>query len=44
MVKLTCSDYGFDCCFEVEGEIQKAVDEFVKHTREEHAISYGKVI
>ena len=42
MVKLKCSDYGFECDFVSEGEMEHVIDEFGKHTDEEHGIEYSK--
>ena len=42
MVKLTCSDYGFECDYSVEGEIEKVIADFGKHTVEVHGIEYPK--
>jgi len=42
MVKLSCKNYGFECDFEVEGDVPKVIEEFGKHTLEEHGIDYGK--
>jgi predicted small metal-binding protein len=42
MAKLVCSDYGFECDFQVEGEIELVIEEFGKHTTEEHGIEYSK--
>ena len=42
MAKLTCSDYGFECDFEAEGEIESVLEEFGNHTSEEHGIEYSK--
>ncbi|MGY5147344.1 MAG: DUF1059 domain-containing protein [Candidatus Nitrosopumilus sp. bin_7KS] len=42
MVKLKCNDYGFDCDFVVEGEVEKVLENFGKHTDEEHGIDYSK--
>jgi predicted small metal-binding protein len=42
MAKLTCSDYGFECAFTSEGEIENVIAEFGKHTHEEHGIEYSK--
>ena len=44
MVKLACKDYGFECDFEVEGDASKVIEEFGKHTLEEHGIDYGKEV
>ena len=32
MVKATCRDYGYDCDYSVEGDIDKVAEEFGKHT------------
>ena len=42
MAKLRCSDYGFECDFISEGEIEEVIEEFGKHTDEEHGIDYSK--
>ncbi len=42
MIKLTCRDYGFECEFVSEGEVEKVLDEFGKHTLDEHGIEYSK--
>ena len=45
MVKLQCNEYGFDCDFSVEGEgsdIPKIIEDFGKHTEQEHGIEYSK--
>ena len=42
MVKAVCSDYGFDCGFVCEGDLDTVIDDFVKHCTEEHGIEYGK--
>ena len=42
MIKLKCNDYGFDCNFVSEGETELVLDEFGKHTDEEHGIDYSK--
>ncbi len=43
MAKLTCRDYGFDCDFEAEGEdAAKVIEEYGKHSEEEHGIEYSK--
>ena len=40
MVKATCKDYGFDCDFTCEGELDLVITEFGKHCTEEHGIEY----
>ena len=42
MVKAVCSDYGFDCDFVSEGELDAVIDDFGKHCTEEHGIEYEK--
>ena len=42
MARLRCSDYGFECDFVSEGEIEKVIEEFGAHTEEEHGIDYSK--
>lgn len=42
MARLRCADYGFECEFVSEGEIEKVLEEFRKHTDEEHGIDYTK--
>ncbi len=42
MAKLKCSDYGFECDFVSEGEIEEVIEVFGKHTDEEHGIDYSK--
>ncbi len=42
MAKLRCSDYGFECDYIAEGEVEQVIDGFKKHTLEEHGIDYSK--
>lgn len=43
VVKLSCKDYGFECNYEIEGDDAAVVIEnFGKHTDEEHGIEYSK--
>ena len=42
MSNLRCADYGFQCTFEVEGSIDSVIEEFGRHTEEEHGIDYPK--
>lgn len=44
MVKLRCNDYGFECDFIAEGNIEQIIEEFGKHTEEEHGIDYPKEV
>jgi predicted small metal-binding protein len=41
MVKITCSDYGFECDYVIEGEVEYVIDEYRKHSSEEHGIEYS---
>ena len=42
MAKLKCSDYGFECEFIAEGEIENVIAEYGKHSNDEHGIEYTK--
>ena len=42
LVKLRCSDYGFECDFEVQGDEDHVVMQFMQHNNEEHGIGYRK--
>ena len=43
MVKLQCKEYGFECDFSVEGtNVSKIIEDFGKHTEQEHGIEYSK--
>lgn len=39
---LRCIDYGFECDFVSEGDIELVIEEFGKHSEEEHGIDYSK--
>ena len=41
MAKITCSDYGFECPYVIEGEVEHVIDEYRKHSDEEHGIEYS---
>ena len=43
-IKLRCRDYGFECDFTSEGQIEQVIDDFGKHTDEEHGIEYTKEV
>lgn len=36
MIKLRCNDYGFECTFEVEGDKEHVIEQFMKHSNDEH--------
>jgi len=42
ITKLKCRDYGFDCDFLVQGDIEQVIIEFGKHSDIEHGIDYSK--
>ena len=45
MTRLSCSDYGFECDFVVEGkDVQAVLEKFGKHSYEEHGIEYTKEV
>jgi predicted small metal-binding protein len=41
MTKITCRDYGFECPYVTEGEVEHVIDEYRKHSDEEHGIEYS---
>ena len=41
MTRLVCKDYGFDCSYEIEGEVELVIDEYRKHSDKEHGIEYS---
>jgi len=43
-IKLRCSDYGFECEFVAEGEVDLVITQFGMHTDEEHGIEYTKEV
>ena len=42
MAKLKCNDYGFECDFVADGEMESVIENFRKHTDDEHGIDYSK--
>ncbi|MBM3903996.1 MAG: DUF1059 domain-containing protein [Thaumarchaeota archaeon] len=43
MMKLVCRDYGFDCEFVSSGtDIKQVIDDYGKHSADEHGIEYSK--
>ena len=42
MARLRCSDYGFECDFVAEGEVESVMVLFGSHSEEEHGIAYSK--
>lgn len=41
-VTLRCNDYGFECDFVSEGDVNSVITEFGKHVDEEHGIDYSR--
>ena len=45
MEKLCCVDYGFECTFVAESDdVSQIIDDFAKHTSEQHGIEYSKEV
>jgi len=42
LAKLNCNDYGFECDFMVEGDMENVIEQFGLHTEEIHGIDYSK--
>ena len=42
MVSLRCDDYGYDCDFVTEGDVEKVIDAYWEHMNNEHGIDYTK--
>jgi len=42
MPNLKCKDYGFECDYVAEGEMESVIMKFRDHTEEEHGIDYSK--
>ena len=40
MVKAICKNYGFDCAFVCDGDLDSVIDKFGKHCTETHGIEY----
>ncbi len=41
MVKISCSNYGFDCKFEIDGNSSEVIEKYQKHFIGEHGIEYS---
>ena len=41
MIKISCSNYGFDCKFEVDVNDLTAIEKYQKHSIDEHGIEYS---
>ena len=44
MPNLKCKDYGFECDYVAEGEMESVIMKFRDHTEEEHGIDYSKEV
>ena len=42
MVNLRCNDYGYECEYISEGEIDEVVENYKEHMNNEHGIDYSK--
>ena len=40
LVDLRCDDYGFECNYIIEGDVEKVVYEYWNHMKKEHGIEY----
>ncbi|KAF6248948.1 MAG: DUF1059 domain-containing protein [Nitrosopumilus sp.] len=44
MAKLTCGDYGFECDYVSEGEMESVIEDFRTHMDDVHGIDYSKEV
>jgi predicted small metal-binding protein len=44
MSVLNCRYYGFECNYEMEGDIKTIADEFINHIKKEHVMDYPREI
>jgi len=42
MVKISCSNYGYDCEFESNGNNSTVLEKFQKHSMDEHGIEHSE--
>lgn len=42
MVRLRCADYGFECDFVAEGEVENVIEAFGAHMEQVHGIDYSR--
>lgn len=42
MSVLNCRYYGFECNYEMEGDVKAIIDEFKNHITKEHMIDFPK--
>lgn len=41
MVNIHCWDYGFDCDYSLEGDVDSVVYDYKSHMNDEHGIDYS---
>lgn len=45
VIKFICRDYGFECDFVTQStDVAGAIEEYSKHSTEEHGIEYSKEV
>jgi predicted small metal-binding protein len=44
MVSLQCKDYGYECQYVIEGEIDFVIDDYRQHMDKVHGIDYSKEV
>ena len=44
MSVLNCRYYGFECNYEMDGDVKAIVDEFKNHITKEHRVDHSKKI
>ncbi len=42
MINLRCQDYGYECEYVTEGEIDKVVDDYKEHMNDVHGMEYSR--
>jgi len=42
VISLRCQDYGYECEYVTDGEIDKVVDEYKEHMNDVHGIEYSR--
>ena len=42
MTNLRCQDYGYECEYVTDGNIDKVIDDYRKHMDQEHGIDYSR--
>ncbi len=44
MVSLQCKDYGYECEYVTEGEIDNVIEDYKQHMDKVHGIDYSKEV